>query len=123
MSIKFNENVMFLQSQDFDQQGNLIPTADKPVVVMILASWCGHCKNAKPVFQELADSENGKSVYTAVIYSDGPTPQEKELSKKLGKLVPGFRGFPTIVKFRNGKYEETFDGSRNLTAFKNFARK
>lgn len=120
--IKFSENVMFLQSQDFDGAGMLIHQADKPVVVMVLASWCGHCKNTKPVFQELANSDNGKSVYTAVIYTDGPTPQEKELAKRVSKIIPDFRGYPTIVKFKNGKYMNTFSGPRTLEALQKFAR-
>jgi thiol-disulfide isomerase/thioredoxin len=122
MAIQFNENVMFLESQDFDDSGNLIPSSDKPVVTMLLASWCVHCKTTKPVFQEFANSENGKNVYTAVIYSDGPTAGEKQLSKRLNKLIPNFRGFPTIVKFKNGKYVGTFEGPRTVDGLKKFAK-
>lgn len=122
MAIQFNENVMFLESQDFDDSGNLVPSSDKPVVTMLLASWCGHCKTTKPVFQEFANSENGKNVYTAVIYSDGPTAGEKQLSKRLNKLIPNFRGFPTIVKFKNGKYVGTFEGPRTVDGLKKFAK-
>ena len=121
MSVKFNENVMFLESKDFNENGMLNPPSDKPVVAMILASWCGHCKTTKPTFQQFADSENGKSVYTAVIYSDGPTPGEKELAKRLNTLIPNFRGFPTIVKFKNGKYMGTYDGPRTVDGLKKFS--
>lgn len=121
MSVKFNENVMFLESQDFSENGSLKPSADKPVVAMLLASWCGHCKTTKPIFQQFADSENGKSVYTAVIYSDGPTTGEKQLAPRLNKLIPNFMGFPTIVKFKGGKYMGTYNGPRTVEGLKKFA--
>ena len=121
MSIKFNENVMFLESQDFDKSGNLITPTDKPVVTMILASWCGHCRTTNPVFQEFANLENGKNVYTAVIYSDGNTAGEKKLAQRISAIIPGFNGFPTIVKFKNGKYVSTYKGPRTTEGLRKFA--
>lgn len=122
MSIKFNENVMFLESQDFDEAGNLVRSADKPVIAMILASWCGHCKTTKPIFQQFADLENGKNAYTAVIYSDGSTPGEKKLSQRISSIVPGFGGFPTIVKFNKGKYVSTYQGARTVEGLRGFTK-
>lgn len=119
-NFQFNENVKYLEDKDFDSNGNLLPPSDKSVVAMIAATWCGHCQTTKPVFQELANMMNGKNVYTAVILTDGPTEGEKKLGSRVGKMIPGFRGFPTIVKFVNGKYDSTYNGPRKVDSLSEF---
>jgi thiol-disulfide isomerase/thioredoxin len=117
----FNNNVVYLEDKDFDESGKLLPRHDKPVVIMIMASWCGHCRNLKPVFQEFANKSNGNRVYTAVIQSDGSRESERKLAQRLNKIIPGgVRGFPTIVKFENGKYRETYMGPRTLDSLVDF---
>jgi thiol-disulfide isomerase/thioredoxin len=118
----FNENVMYLEDEDFDANGKLLKPHDKPVVVMIMASWCGYCKKMKPEFQKFADMVNNKDCYCAVIQSDGATDGEKALGKRAGSFIPGFRGFPTIVKFKDGKYVGTMDGERTVEGLKKFVK-
>jgi len=119
----FNENVVYLEDKDFDKSGKLLPPHDKPVVIMIMASWCGHCRHLKPIFQEYADQENGKSVYTAAIQSDGKRDTERELAQRLDKIVPGgVRGFPTVIKIKDGKYVSTHRGDRTLSDLIDFGK-
>jgi thiol-disulfide isomerase/thioredoxin len=118
---RFNENVTYLQDSDFDSTGKLLPSANgKPVVVMIMDSWCGFCKKMKPTFQEFADKVNGNKAYCAVIKQDGNTDSEKQLAKRIKSIVPTFSGFPTIVKFKDGKYVGTHNGARTLEALESF---
>ena len=116
----FNGNVVYLQKEDFSSDGTLITPHDKPVVVMIMAGWCGFCKKAKPEFQKFADLKNGKDVYVAVIKTDGETESEKELGKMVNKICPNFRGFPTIIKIEKGKYTKTYEGPRTAEGLSNF---
>lgn len=97
--------VAHLEDSDFDSQGNLInPEALKYpiVVVMVQSSWCGHCKMAKPSYQEFAN-KHGK-ILIATIQADGDRPSEKALGQRISKIIPGFRGFPEYVLFKNGKF-------------------
>ena len=117
---RFNQNVAYLDASDFTSDGKLKAKSDKPVVVMVMASWCGFCKKAKPMFQELADKLNNRKAYFAVIQHDGETDDERNLGKMVNKIIPSFSGFPTIVKFVNGKYIATHNGARTVEALEQF---
>ena len=113
---RFNQNVAYLDSSDFTSDGKLKAKSDKPVVVMVMATWCGFCKKAKPMFQELANKLNNKKAYFAVIqHEDDPN-----LDKMVNSIIPNFSGFPTIVKFVNGKYIATHNGARTVEALEQF---
>ena len=79
-------NVGYLEDSDFDQNGSIINpeilSMKMPVVVMMQASWCPHCKSAIPAFDEFAGLSQGK-VFSATIQSDG----DRESEKALGKLI------------------------------------
>jgi len=107
MASHFSKPVAYLEDQDFDSSGNLITSipGNLPVVVMIQASWCPHCTNAKPAFQEFANKYNGK-VFCATIQSDGERESEQKLGKRVQVIKPSFRGFPDYVLFVNGKRVE-----------------
>lgn len=96
--------VAYLEDQDFDSQSNLVASIPKnvPTVIMIQASWCPHCTNAKPAFQEFANKYKGK-VFCATIQADGERASEKMLGKRLNKIKPEFRGFPDYVLYIDGK--------------------
>lgn len=70
---------------------------------MAQATWCPHCTNAKPAFQEFANKHNGK-VFVATMQSDGDRPGEKGISALISKINPKFRGFPEYLLFMNGKF-------------------
>lgn len=131
----FAKNVAYLEDKDFDAEGNLtvkgIPN-DLPVVVMIQASWCGHCKNAKPAFQEFANKMEGK-VAAATIQSVSPNEMadykgkehlfnsQMALAKRLPVIKPGFRGFPDYVLFVNGKRQNKDVKGRDVDSLIEFA--
>lgn len=98
--------VAYLETTDFDEQGNIInpsiPT-NLPVVVMAQATWCPHCTTAKPAFQEFVNKHQGK-VFVGTMQADGDRPGEKGLSDLVSKINPKFRGFPEYLLFVNGKF-------------------
>ena len=117
-------NVGYLEDVDFDRNGNLINSdipKDKPVVVMIFASWCGYCRQTKPAFQEFANKMKGK-VFCAAIQSDGERPSEKRLSDKLKTIKPDFRGFPDFILFKNGKQINKELKGRSVQDFIEFSK-
>ena len=114
--------VAYLQDHDFDAQGNLIADIprDIPTVVMLQAEFCGYCTQAKPAFQEFCNTHNGE-VFCATVQSDGSEPGEKELGKRLSKIIPGFRGFPEYVLYKNGKRVDKKISGRSVADLKAFA--
>ena len=63
---------------------------DKPCIIDFYADWCGPCKKAAPVLEELAKEYEGQ-IYVYKINTD----QEKELSGAFGiKKIPAFLWVP-----------------------------
>jgi thiol-disulfide isomerase/thioredoxin len=114
--------IAHLEDQDFDKQGNLIVAtpAGQPVVVMVQASWCHFCSEAKPAFQEFANMTKGK-VFCATIQADGDRPSEQALGKRIAKIIPGFRGFPDYALFVNGKRVNKQIAGRGVADLQAFA--
>jgi thiol-disulfide isomerase/thioredoxin len=111
----------YLTSKDFDSNGNLVnpELANKKVVIMIQANFCGYCTIAKPAFQEVANQNQGKCMF-ATIQGDGNQPDEKELNDMIKKIDPTFRGFPSWVGYKNGKYVKSYEGKRDAKSLQDF---
>src|SRR3990172_2922562 len=76
-----------LTKSDFDEK-----VKSGVVMVDFWAEWCGPCKMAAPVIDELADEYSGK-VTVAKVDVDG----EPELAGKLGVM-----SIPTVILFKDG---------------------
>ena len=122
--IYLQKPVAYLTDSDFDNNGNLInkkiPT-DIPVIIMVQANFCGYCSHAKPAFQEFA-IKNEKKVFCATIQGDGNQPGEKEAMQKIKKIDPSFRGYPTYLGFKNGKFIKVHNGGRNVDDLDKFLK-
>ena len=112
-----NEKIFYLESSDFDGEGNLKVNPAKPVLVMIYGDGCPHCHYAMPEYIKLANEYDG-AMYCAIV-TDGEL-AEADLLSKLASIVPSLRGIPTFVLFRNGKYVKTFQGARVASELKKF---
>jgi len=111
--------VLHLEDHDFNEDGTLKPLPapynNKPVVVMVFATWCGPCKMAKPEYKKLKEMLGDSSVVAAINGSGEDTlPSEQRLMKRSKTIFPDFRGFPHISVFdRNGKVAKTHSGKRS----------
>jgi thiol-disulfide isomerase/thioredoxin len=97
----------FLEKHDFTNgklNMDIFPEEYKncTFVVMIMAEWCGHCKNAKPAFIEVAEmmTDNKEVVYCFIDVTADPD------TKDITKSLDGFRGFPDFRVF-DGKKDGT----------------
>ncbi|KAK9347779.1 thioredoxin-like protein [Lipomyces starkeyi] len=104
-------NVLELNEKNFDQ---LIVNGGKPSLVEFYASWCGHCKNLAPIYEELADSYASKKDKIQIAKIDA------DVNRKVGKKYD-IKGFPTI-KFFDGRGGDPipYDKGRSLDAFQEF---
>lgn len=121
---EFKRPIAYLENSDFDSEGNLVNPQipkNKPVVIMIQSSWCGHCRNAKPAFQEFAN-KSYPNVFCATIQADGERESEKQLGKRLKVIKPGFLGFPDYVLYKNGKRVDVNIQGRSVSALEQFAK-
>jgi thiol-disulfide isomerase/thioredoxin len=81
-----------------------------PSFTMYYASWCPHCKDVKPVFEQWMMKNksqltvNGKPVNLHLV---------EESSKKDDAPV---KGYPTFLLNKDGKYTE-FNGSRDSSGW------
>jgi thioredoxin 1 len=80
-----------LDSASFDT--TLAEAGDMPVLVDFYADWCGPCKMAAPIIEEMAEEYEGKAIIAKV-----DVDANNELAGKFGVM-----SIPTVIVFKNGK--------------------
>jgi len=90
-TIHINRSEFIAKVIDYTQGAeNLKYLGDKPCIVDFYASWCGPCKIAGPILEDLAKEYEGR-IY---IYKVN-TEEERQLSAELGiQSIPAFFYFP-----------------------------
>ena len=80
-----------LDQATFDS--TLQEAGDKPVLVDFFADWCGPCKMAAPIIEEMAGEYAGKAVIAKV-----DVDANNELAGRFGVM-----SIPTVIVFKNGE--------------------
>ncbi|BFZ02819.1 hypothetical protein BsWGS_05858 [Bradybaena similaris] len=89
----------------------VVPNKDKAVFVKFYASWSGHCRALKPVWDALGEAykDSDKIIIARM---------DKTLNEIPGVEVPGY---PTLKFFPRGSHQGiNYEGERTLEAFKAF---
>ncbi len=81
---------LHIKQDEFEEK---VLKSSKPVLVDFYADWCGPCKMAAPVLDELAD-EGGDKYAVIKINVD----ENQELSGEHGVM-----SIPTVIMFKDGK--------------------
>lgn len=114
----------YLTNSDFDDNGNLILKGksqnNQICIIMIQASFCGYCKMALPTYQQLADSNTNPNIFYATIHGDGKEKGEAELNARIKVIDKTFRGYPSFIAYKDGKYVKSYSGDRSLDSLKKF---
>ena len=105
-----------LKAKDFKitKESVFIKGNGNPGLLLIHASWCGHCKNFVPTYQSLCKKLNKKGDNFPCLAIES-----EELKTDGGKLSNALKvqGFPTIKFFdQNGKIIGDYDGGRDADA-------
>jgi len=115
--------VAYLDSSDFDDNGNIInqniPQDDKPIFILIQANFCGHCRVAKPEFQQFAEN-NVNTFFCATIQADSEEPLVKDLQPKMNSIYPNLVGFPSYMIYYKRK-RILYNGGRKCQDLQAFA--
>ena len=101
--------VVDLTAQTF---ASFISQNELPVVVNFWASWCGHCRNFGPVFDEAAVQLQYQARLVRV-----ESEEEPALTRKFS-----VKGMPTHILFRAGREVARQSGAMPLPAFMQWLR-
>ncbi len=98
------------QPVDGDQLARAIKGSPVPVLVDFWAAWCGPCRMAAPILDEIARSKAGELV---VLKLDTDANQATARRHEV-------QGIPLFVMFRDGKEAERQTGLLPKSAFKSW---
>ena len=91
-------NVLELQNND-EADGFL---SQGPAILMVYATWCGHCKNMMPAFDQVSTQTNVK--FARIEGHKAPQFMQKH----------GIRGFPTLLTVNRVNELGRHNGGRDL---------
>ena len=93
-----------------NKNGTFVKGAKAPGMLLIWASWCGHCHKFLPVYKKICRRLGDDFICAAIEHS------ELKDNKPLASALD-FKYFPTIKFFdQNGKIIGNYDGERDELA-------
>ncbi|MEO8581560.1 MAG: thioredoxin [Patescibacteria group bacterium] len=75
-----------------DQFDAMVLKSDKPVMVDFFADWCGPCKLAAPILDEMSESEKDVIIVKMNVDENQNTPKQF-----------GVMSIPTVIMFKGGE--------------------
>ena len=104
---------MALDIYDKDNFEKKVVDSDQMVLVDFFATWCGPCKMAAPILEELAEEYKDKVVFGKVDVGE-----ERELAQEFGIM-----SVPTVVLFKSGKPVDKMIGFPGKDGYKQLIEK
>ena len=116
------ENREFIEQKE---SLNDLPKNDKPVIILLHAEWCGHCKALKPEWYRMK-TELNKELQDKLIIEEI---EDNEMDRKMPIIEKSYlngnrieyAGFPTVGSIRKSKFEQ-YGGARTADSLIEWAR-
>lgn len=103
-------SAMHFSDSDFEEK---VIKSDKPVMVDFFADWCGPCKMAAPIIEELAGVHADK-----VVIGKLDVDANQESAMKYGVM-----SIPTVIMFKDGKEVDRQVGFGGKVMYENMIKK
>jgi thiol-disulfide isomerase/thioredoxin len=84
---------------------------NKCLTIAVVADWCGHCQNLKPLFEKAYQKINCNNGIECVYIET--TADDSKLF--LDCINYDVKGYPTILRFHNSKLIDEYNGKRHGT--------
>ena len=121
-----NSKILNLDGSDFSGKTLTVKGQKLPgkTIVFAWASYCGHCIHAIPAITQLAKKYNknrvdAKSITIAAVQGDGKDLQPLNIIQ----TVTSIKGYPTILIFVNGEFNQQYNGDRSASAIEEYLSK
>jgi len=123
----YNNHIVPKLNPSFKSNNELMPSSDsangskQAELLLFYADWCPHCKTAKPIWNEIKDEYENKTIngYSIVFTEVNCTTESAEVDKLMNQYK--VEGFPTIKLLKDGQVVE-YDAKpsrENLNQFLN----
>lgn len=112
-------NPSFKSNNEMMPSGGNVNGTNEAELLFFYANWCPHCKTAKPIWEEIKDEYNDKSVngYKVVFTEIDCTTETAETEKMMNQYK--VEGFPTIKLLKDGQVIE-FDAKPSRDTLSQF---
>jgi len=109
MSDQPTKGAAHIKDSDFEEQ---VVQSKKPVMVDFYADWCGPCKMAAPILDEMSEEQQDVTILKMNVDENQETPKQF-----------GVMSIPTIIMFKDGKETDRLVGFNGRAGYEKMVEK
>jgi thiol:disulfide interchange protein len=99
------------KEEEDDELTDSVLQSSKPVLVLFYATWCRHCTDLHPIWNEAAKQANTEEKRMLKVNVGDNTPKQKKIMNQYK-----INGFPTIIIFKDGQHTTYEENHKSVDA-------